>query len=359
MAKLGPIIALVRWLKDVRLVPTMEAKAMRLTKLIVATSLIFVGSFGAAQSGAETDGEPAARQVGQAGALPSLISQYHAASDLVRPTLARQIARLVRGAPASGDADMTRAKALLVVSTQAAADLRKDLALSSALEASELVKRGDSTAHRALAAQSAIALSRAMILQEDYIAAVANISKARRAYGPLVGETDEVWDELVMWEAIAGAALPQRLRAEGQSEGLSAAERAALSGERGVRCGKAAYGLVRLQGIGLNPFSGALSSMADNVRGGVSQSLLSTGEGARGTLPVTAMNTRSTAGIAVRSDIPADGTVSRAIVTAYSPSQSFAAAANMAAPTWRYQVPANLPASCRQNVLTVVAFQLR
>jgi hypothetical protein len=287
-------------------------------------------------------------------ALSALTARYQASSELVRPGLARQISRQLRNA--QGIEPSVSARAHIALSQQAAVDYRKDRALETARTSVSLAQQSND---KVLQAKAAIALTRAHILQQSYVAALETIATARLAYGPSVDEGDATWDELVMYEGIAEAAFPSYLRSEIRRVGLSASQRLTLTGERGVRCGQADSGIVRLDNVGLNPFAGALSSMIDSARGGVTNSLLSADNGLRNTLPVTAPTTRTTAGIAVRADLGPDGKVIRSVVTAYAPSESFAAAASVAAPTWQFQIPANLPPSCRNNILTVLAIQAR
>jgi hypothetical protein len=288
--------------------------------------------------------------------LDALTRQYYASSDLVRPGIARTLARQLR-ASNSGSADAsTLARAYLVVSQHAALDGRKDLALSTARVASGLA---EPSGEKALQAQSSIAVTRALILQEEFVGAVRTISSARLAYGPMPENGDALWDELAMYEAISIAALPPRLQAMGASQALTADQRLALTGERGVRCGQTGASVVRIENVGLNPFANALNAMVDTVRGPAGQNLLSADNGFRNSPPVTASRAQSIAAIAVRSDLDEAGRVVRSDVTAYAPLQYFASAASRAAPTWQYRLPPTLEAACRNQILTVLAFKAR
>jgi hypothetical protein len=349
---------------------------MQYAKAFFLSAVFFVSSTPLAFSKSETDQAQSEPRSLSGSQLSALTQQYHASSDLARPGIARSVARQLL--LSEGEDGITRARANLVVSQNAAFDGRKDLALRSANQARQLALN---TGDKGLLAQSAIALTRALILQEDYIEAVRTMAAARLAYGSMGEIVDPLWDELAMYEAISLIAVPSYLQSRGQSNALTPDQRLTLTGEKGARCGPAGVDgmgpetvgnnsgksltsrsglfIERIENVGLSPFSDALYSAIGSQRGGVAQNLLSGDTGLRVSSPITAVPARTFAGIAVRSDLDAKGAVVRAQVTAHAPLQYFVAAGNAAAPTWQYRLPAGLDASCRQQILTVLAFKAR
>jgi hypothetical protein len=329
---------------------------MKLVKCVAFTCVALAGLTGSVHAKPNADREGGAAAVSASNSLDGLTRSYYAASDKMRPGIARSISRQLRMQNGSETDRAVQARALLVVSQHAALDARKDLALQTATQALRLAESGS---NKALQAGAHVALTRALILQEQYVDAVETISNARIAYGPMGSLNDSVWDELAMYEVIALAALPARLSDAGRSVALSPDQRLTLTGARGAQCGGAQSGVVRLENVGLNPFTRALNVMLDTARGGAAQNLLSADTGFRDTLPVTAVNGASIAGIAVRSDLDAQGRVVASSVSAYAPLQHFAAAAQVAAPTWQFALPSALDPDCRRQVLTVLAFKAR
>jgi hypothetical protein len=333
------------------------------THFFALTTLCLAGvypSIGAAES---VMGQTAAQadfsQSGDAttNQLFNLIASYHAASDLEKPNIARQVARVAREIPTDNGTTIVRVRALLVASQQAASDWRKDAALAKAKEAVSLMAGYQGAEQRELSALSSVALARAQIQQSEHLAAIQTIADARRAYGPMGSDTDKVWDELVMWEAIAKASVPRSLKSEAMTLGLTPEEQFSLTGERGAKCGQASMGVVRLEGVGLNPFAAVLTNMSDGARGGLTQNSMSS-IGSNSAFPVLGGRQRTTGGVALRGDVRPDGTVANPDITAFAPSYGMAAAAQLAAPTWQFRVPAGLPEQCRANVLTVLAFSI-
>jgi hypothetical protein len=329
---------------------------MKLVKCVALSCIVLAGLSSGAQAKPNADREGGTAAISISNSLDGLTRAYYSASDKMRPGIARSISRQLRMQSGSETDRGVQANALLVVSQHAALDARKDLALQSATRALALIENGNDTALRA---RAHIALTRALILQEQYVDAVETISNARMAYGPMGSLNDRVWDELAMYEAIALAALPARLSDAGRNVALTSDQRLTLTGARGAQCGGAQSGVVRLENVGLNPFTRALNVMLDTARGGAAQNLLSADTGFRDTLPVTAVNGASIAGIAVRSDLDAQGRVIGSSVSAYAPLQHFAAAAQVAAPTWQFALPSALDPDCRRQVLTVLAFRAR
>jgi hypothetical protein len=325
-------------------------------KLFLCSALIAGAIVGPAASKPDMDQNQVSARASLGEDLSTLTRQYYLSSDRERPNIAREVARLLRASGEGVSDPATRVRALLVVSQNAAFDRRKDLALSTARQASGVAQP---TGDAALKAQSSIALARALILQEDYVEAVRTMASARLAYGPMTENRDPLWDELAMYEAMSIVALPPRLQSSGQREALSPGQRLMLTGERGQRCGPDGASIVRIDNVGLNPFSNSLHAVVDNAHAGASSTQIAGDSALRTNGPFDYLDLRVTAGIAVRSDIDEAGNVTRSSVTAYAPLQYLVAAANKAAPTWKYNMPQRLDASCRNQVLTVVAFKAR
>ena len=262
--------------------------------------------------------------------LADVIAQYRAGSDLVRPALARQIDRAARRLPVEPETASLRAQAAIVMSQQAARDQRKDLALAQAKLATSLSGSLEGADGKVVRAHAAIAMTRALILQQDFVTAMTTIVSARRAYGPLIGELDPLWDELLLWGTLAHSSAPEYLNAQIQALNMTDEEEVALKGVKGRLCDDTQTGIERNRDEGRQPIYPVISWFSD-LQGGV----------------------------IMRSQIGSDGKVISTRASAFSPSEGFAAAAEIAMPTWTYQVPANTPRTCRENFLTVLTFRIQ
>jgi Gram-negative bacterial TonB protein C-terminal len=274
---------------------------------------------------------PVASQTPQSVALGQRIAAFQAASALERPNIARQVVRDLRSVPKTDETRLIRSQALLVISQQAAIDGRKDLALSAAQQSVDLTVSIAGAEGNVARARAAIAKTQALLLKEEYLLAMTTIIAARRAYGPIQTDSDDVWDSLLLWDAIATASAPSRLEAQIKALDITEQENASLAGARSSLC-TASNDLMykRIPGIGREIVYPVLSAFS-GLQGGV----------------------------AVRSQIDADGRVVKARVTAFAPNDGFAAATENAAPTWRYIIPADASLECRDNVSTIVVFKFR
>lgn len=262
--------------------------------------------------------------------LRGLIVQYQTASDLVRPTIARDIERVSRRIPKTAETASLRAQALTALSRQAAFDQRKDLALKTAREAVILSANLVGPEAKAVRAKAAIAATHALILKQEYLDAMSTMVAARRAYGPIMADSDPVWDGLLLWETIAQSSAPARLEAQIGALSLTDEEESALLGPKGLLCGADDASVSRNRGSGREPVYPVISWFSD-LQGGV----------------------------VMRSQIDLEGKVVSTRATAFAPTEGFAAAAENAVPTWSYRVLMSTPAICRENVLTVLAFELK
>ena len=261
--------------------------------------------------------------------LRDLIMQYRAATDLVRPNIARQIDRASRNIAKTPETAAIRAQALTTLSNQAARVQRKDFALKSAREATSLSANLTGSDAKAIRARAAIATSHALTLKRDFLEASRTIVAARLAYGPLVTDTDIVWDELLLWQTIAKASAPQFLADQIEALSLSDEAAGALFGAKAQLCGDSITGFERNPEVGLEPV-----------------------------YPVMSLFSELQGGVVMRSQLGVDGKVISTRATAFAPTDGFAAAAENAVPTWSYKVPADTPARCRENVLTLLAFKI-
>jgi Gram-negative bacterial TonB protein C-terminal len=261
--------------------------------------------------------------------LAILIGQYQSGTDLVRPNIARQINRAVKQVEKTPETALIRAQALIALSQQAAKERRKDFALKSAQEAMALGAALSGPDGRAVRARASISASHALILKEEFQVAARTMVAARRSYGPLVIENDVVWDELLLWASITEASAPERLKDQIDSESLPNEEALSLLGQRGILCAGQGLGLKRKRNEGREPV-----------------------------YPVNSLYSGLQGGVVMRSNIDPDGRILSTRATAFAPADGFAAAAENAVPTWVYEMPTNLPASCRDNVLNVLMFKI-
>jgi TonB family protein len=262
------------------------------------------------------------------GGLEQLVTAYHAASYLESPNVARQITRALRKTPKTNETASLRARALVALSSQAAVEDRKGLALANAREA--LVLMNSEPANSPLRAQAAIAVARAELLHEDYLPALTSITAARRAYGVRRDQNDAMWENLLLWEAIVQSQLPQRLSEQAKTLSLSDEERVRLDIEQRAQCVGGEGDFRRDRAYGVEP-----------------------------NYPIASMFDGRTGGVVLRLNVDANGKVTQAVSTAFVPRPGFAAAAEIAAMTWQLKFPANTPSACLQDVPMVVSFQLR
>lgn len=262
--------------------------------------------------------------------VQSLIGQYRAGSDLVRPTIARQLNRVFRRIPVTTETASLRAQALTIASMQAAREGRKDIALTSAQQAMSLAAALSNGEGKSVRAQAAVAVARAQLMHQEHLAAITTMLAARREYGALQSEIDPIWDELLLWETLAQTSAPARLAEQIAAVTMTGEESALLHGLKGYLCNRPELGFRRDRTVGREPIFPALSLFA-NLQGGV----------------------------VLRHQLSSDGTIISTQATAFTPTEGFAAAAEIAARTWVYTIPPDQPASCRENVLTVLAFNIR
>jgi Gram-negative bacterial TonB protein C-terminal len=263
-----------------------------------------------------------------AAALQELVSAYDRGSDLVRPGLAVQIRRQVRSLERDASAATAVAKGRIVLSRQAAIEDRKDLALREAQAAGAIAGSIAAPEGKALRAQAAVVTAQALLLKEEYLRAATTIITARQAYGRASSDADQPWDELALWQSIIKTVTPPRLQTQASALYPSAAEETGLLGLSKVDC------MVNDKQI---------------------RKIL----GDAPVYPVNSLSNGRVGGVAIRSTIDAQGVTKRANVTAFAPTEGFAAAAETAALTWRYEIPAGLPEQCRNAHLTIISFGIR
>jgi hypothetical protein len=179
---------------------------------------------------------------------------------------------------------------------------------------------------RGLRANSAVATAQALLLKEEYLQAATTINQARRDYGQPSTEVDATWDQLALWQTIVRASAPARLQDQVSSIGPAVSDDVALVGAPAEGC----YGIRLKKVSGDEPIYPVLSWLGSKM-----------------------------GGVALRSNISAQGFTTSTVVTAHAPNQGFAIAAQNAAATWRYDVPAAIPEKCRTSYLTLFAFAIR
>jgi hypothetical protein len=262
--------------------------------------------------------------------ITTLVAQYPSASDIMRPNVARRIERQLRGLPKTAETNSVRAEALIILSRQASFDRRKDFALKVAREAAQLAGSLSGPSAKSLVARAAIAETQSLLQHEQFVQAITQITAARRAYGRPVAPLDQVWDELALWGTIALASTPSRLAARAEALNLTETEEMALLDPEISQCQSQFGRILRQDDVGRMPAYPVLSLLS-NLQGGV----------------------------VIRSSVNEVGQVLSAHVTAFAPTEGFAAAAENAVPTWAFTVPADAPANCRANVLTIMSFRLQ
>jgi hypothetical protein len=260
----------------------------------------------------------------------ALLAQYETASDIMKPNVARAIAREVQPLRSDPDAALVLARADIILSRQAATDGRKDLALRKARDAAAAAARITTSEGRIVRARAASALARALLLKENYLEAIRTTTAARRAFGPVETTVDPAIDELEMWAHIALISAPPPLASQAEALALPQAEADALHENQDRDCNVGGAEIERNGQIGIEAVFPVLSAL----------------EGVGG-------------GAVTRSTIDASGKVVRVVTTAYSPTEGFAAAAERAVATWQYSVPDGISEACRANVRTTFAFAFK
>lgn len=260
-----------------------------------------------------------------------LLSDYDAASDIMKANVARRIATEVKPLRQDPAAASIVAQADIILSRHAALDGRKNLALRQARNAEALASTIATPEGRTLRVRAASAVARALIAEGDFLNAVKTTSAARRAFGPLGVNSDPAIDELEMWDAVIRVVTPSRLAAQVQSLAIPQSEAEALANSGSPECVIGGVDIQRNRDVGLAP-TFPVESLLRGVRGG---------------------------GVVTRSTVDENGRVLRIVTTAYSPSEGFAAAAEQAARTWQYNLPRGIPEVCRSNLRTVFSFGTR
>jgi hypothetical protein len=260
----------------------------------------------------------------------ALVADYEAASDIMKPNVARAIAREVQPLRRDPAAALVLARADIILSHQAATDGRKDLALRKSRDAAAAAARITTSEGRIVRALAASALARALLLKENYLDAIRTTTAARRAFGPVETNADPAIDELEMWDHIALISAPTPLASQAEALALPQTEVDALHENQNRGCSVGGVEIERNGQIGTEALFPVLSAL----------------EGVGG-------------GAVTRSTIDASGKVVRVVTTAYSPTEGFAAAAERAVATWQYSVPDGISEVCRASVRTVFAFAFK
>jgi hypothetical protein len=260
--------------------------------------------------------------------LEQLVASYQGASYLEAPNLARGISRALRTTPKTTQTTQLRAQALLALSTQAAVEDRKSLALAKAREALGLMATLPNNSP--LRAQCAIAVARAQLLHEDYLAAVTTIVDARRAYGVARVKDDATWERLNLWSGIIQSQSPERLNKQIENIAITDVEANLLENSARSQCVGDGDAFRRDPNVGTEP-----------------------------NYPVASLFDGRSGGVMLRLKLDTNGRVLEARSTAFVPRPGFAAAAEIAAMTWQFNLPATAPPACREDVPFLVSFQLR
>jgi hypothetical protein len=299
---------------------------MRVSAIVCLVVTLLAGSSAAAQSQVVATAPLQAANE----RLEGLVRQYGLATDLTKPSLGRQISRLLRSVPETSQTATLRAQALVALSRQAASESRKDHAYRLAQQAASLAVTASGPSGNAVRAHASVALAQAQLMKEDYFTAVRTINAARRAYGPMVDESDPIWDELLLWATITKMSTPKPLQSTLANVEISDEDEAALQGLRNSACDNDPSSIVRIGSIGQAPVYPVVS-LFSNLQGGV----------------------------ALRSRLSPDGRVIFVTATAFAPTEGFAAAAEVAARTWQYRIAPTTSPGCRSNFLTIMTFNIR
>jgi hypothetical protein len=259
-----------------------------------------------------------------------LLADYEAASDIMKPNVARVIAREVQPLRSDPGAALVLARADIILSRQAATDGRKDLALRKARDATATAARITTSEGRIVRARAASALARALLLKENYLDAIRTTTAARRAFGSVETNADPAIDELEMWDHIALISAPPPLASQVEALALPQAEADALDATSEAECSVAGKKIERDKQVGREPFFPVISGLRGIGGGAVT-----------------------------RTTVDTSGKVLRVVTTAFSPTEGFAAAAEAAAWTWRYNVPEGLSEVCRADLRTLFAFAFK
>jgi hypothetical protein len=275
----------------------------------------------------------------QAVATQNLVDQFYASSDLVRPTIARQVQRSLRQLDSNNGDRLVRARGRVVLARQAVFDGRKDQALRDSRAAITLLEGVTAPQVRTIRANATALMGQALWMKEDYVAAARAIAEGLRVYGPAQTSPDYARDELLLWQAIT---LNKTL--------LS---RQALLEELARR-----VALANLEPQNWEqPNAPPLNATGGGDTGTCPQLVRQAGEPP--IFPVNSMLQGKSGGVLARFDLSADGRPLDLVVTAYTPTQSFAGAVEAALKTWQFGIPADLPERCRRGSVYIFTFSNR
>ena len=262
--------------------------------------------------------------------LAQSVAAYNSASEITRGTVARAVKRNLRGIQANSIEDrVIVAQAQTIVANQALLEFRKDEGLSFAQRAVVTIAGIPTAQARSLQAKAHTAVAKAQLMQREPLQALKTAVAARRTYGVREGRDDGIWDELKLWERIAASSLLERDNVLGKTISIGSVEELSLAGKGAAACGESLPVFARDETVGTLPIYPVLS-MLEDLQGGV----------------------------ALRLDLRPDGSVLRARTTAAFPRQSFGDATLTAVERWRYEVPADISASCLEDVGIYVVFAL-
>ncbi|WP_395779929.1 hypothetical protein [Aquidulcibacter sp.] len=263
--------------------------------------------------------------------LAAAIQTYQTATNEGRAMAAQALRRALAAdsdAPAA-----TKAEASFLLGDFALRDGKKDLALKQANQGLKLLEGSGPTYAPAVRAFGARIKTQALLAKEERLEAYKLILEARFAYGaPKIGldsAWDKVWDDLYLWQRIASSELV----------GVEAAVGAAFR----------------------HGYEAELTSLLqqDGECGDQNTPLVLTNwENNKPNYPIVPLFANQTGGVMMRISVDADGRVTTAMPTAFSPSEDFAIMTERASKEWIAKGDRLEEAACRVGRPIVVVFRL-
>ncbi len=252
------------------------------------------------------------------------ISDYRAAKSGSRYDAANKLRQtLERVSKAEIPVEM-KAEATILLSDFAMSDGKKDLALKLTRDGQALLKGSVSPNTPSLLALAARVEARALLADQERLAALETIVKARLAYGapkPAGGsQWDPQWDHLAMWQSIAMDELHEPERIKGAAIIETMLKGSGIEGNGIASCSVDYDRITRLNTEVRKPEFPAVPWLVDEV-----------------------------GGVFMRLNVDVKGKVTDTAVTAFSNSEEFVDRAEDAARKWKFSVPTDVNPACLQG----------
>jgi hypothetical protein len=257
--------------------------------------------------------------------LWSAIYDYRTATPAMRFAAANKLRQTLERGSNTEFPVVLKAEATILLSDFAISDRKKDLALKLTRKGQALLKGSMSPSAPQLLALAARVETQALLADQERLAALETVVKARLAYGTpkLVGGShwDPHWDQLAMWQSITIDTLRGPERAKGVLKFAEILYGHNIESENAKRC-KGYLDRVKR----LNPELG------------------------KPNFPIVPMLAGQTGAVFMRLSLDGAGQVTETVVTAFSYSEDFAILAENAVRTWKHSVPPDVNPECLKGL---------